>query len=245
MREKPKNTSKSKLKRNFTIGIVITVLLLGTLNIQMWLMASNMRTLNNALGELALGGTTGQQPTPSPTPDPTPQASLDARDIIGNSPTLGNPDASVVIVSWNDFRCGFCGRFKDQTLPLIESNYIDNDDVLYVFKHFPVVGGENEALASLCAQDQGYFWEFHDRVFESSGYSPSDFSVWAGELGMDVSEFDECFSTRRHEDRIMEDAQLGMSAGVQGTPGFLVNDVLVSGAQPFENFEQIIEAFLS
>lgn len=241
-----KKTSKSKLRRNFTAGIVVMVLLLGVLNFQMVSVGGQLRELNNALTGLATG--TGQAPPPTAQPQgqqAPPTLDVDARDLIGNSPTMGDPNAPVVLIGWNDFRCGFCGRFKEETLPPILENYVDNGQVLYVFKHFPVVGGEPEALASLCANEQGVFWEFHDKVFESASSTRADFVRWAGELGMDVAEFETCIDERRYEDQIAEDVQVGMSAGVQGTPGFLVNSVSISGAQPFENFRQVIEAELA
>ena len=246
MSDEEKRTSKSKLRRNFTAGIVVMVLLLGVLNFQIASVGGELRELNNALSGLATG--TGQVPPPTAAPEgqaPPPTLDVDARDLIGDSPTRGDLDAPVVLIGWNDFRCGFCGRFKEQTLPSILETYVETGQVLYVFKHFPVVGGEPEALASHCANEQGAFWEFHDLVFEANNPGRADFVRWAEELGMDVAEFETCVDTRRYEDQIAQDAQAAMSVGIQGTPGFLINDVTVSGAQPFENFRQVIEAALA
>ena len=239
-----KKSSKGRSRRNFTIGLVSMVLLLAILNIQMITMQNSFSELSNALTGLAIGETA--QPTqPTPTQPPTgqapPQVDANARDLIGDSPTKGNLDAPVVMIEWSDFRCGFCGRFYEQTLPLIEENYINTGDVLFVYKHFPVVGGETEALATMCAQEQDKFWEFHDLIFDSPTYNQASFSQWANDLGMDVAQFEECLTSRKYENSVMEDAQAGMSVGIQGTPGFLINGVLVSGAQPYENFQRVID----
>ena len=236
---------KKNLKHTFTLGIWGMVILLVVLNLQIMGMSRSTNELNQAIKELA-GSPQGQQPAPTPQPPAQQQQpiSLDAREIIGDSPTLGDLDAPVILIGWNDFRCGFCGRFKEQTLPSIIENYVESGEVLYVFKHFPVVGGEPEALASACANEQGQFWEFHDKIFEASNYNEATFSTWAAELGMDVSEFETCFRDARFSDKISQDAQIAASLGIRGTPGFLINDELVSGAQPFQVFEEIVESKL-
>ncbi len=86
---------------------------------------------------------------------------------LDNARSIGDEDAPVVVVEYSDFTCPFCQRFYEQTLGSIKQNYVDEGLVLFVYKDFPVVGGDELAHAGWCADEQDLFWEFHDAVFES------------------------------------------------------------------------------
>ena len=201
-----------------------------------------------ATGETTTGNSqqAAPSPTPSPSPgeEPTPSGDVDIN--LEGARTLGDPNAPVMMVEWSDFRCPFCQRFWEQTLPTLKEEYIETGQVFFVYKDFPVVGGEGEALASWCAEEQGMFWEFHDVLFENLQQgNPQNFERWAGELGMDTAEFRECFESERYAQNVARDAQEGRAFGVTGTPGFYINGELVAGAQPLQNFQQIIESQLN
>tara|TARA_Y100000310_G_C20683169_1_gene817314 strand:- start:63 stop:1589 length:1527 start_codon:yes stop_codon:yes gene_type:complete len=180
----------------------------------------------------AIGGTTGT----------VTRANVDA----GDSPSKGDDKAEVTIIEFSDFECSFCRRFYQQTLPQIESTYIDTGKVKFVYKHFPLSNihseAENAGLASECANEQGKFWEYHDLIFDNQQLlSSTIYSQWASQLSLDVNKFDECFNSRKYIDKVQDDFSLGSANGISGTPGFLVNGRLLSGAQPFSAFQQVIE----
>ena len=89
---------------------------------------------------------------------------------IGNAPMLGNAAAPVTIVEYSDFECPFCGRFYTQTLPSLKRDYVDTGKAKFVYKQFPLTSihpkAQGAAEASLCANEQGKFWEMHDKMFE-------------------------------------------------------------------------------
>jgi len=87
---------------------------------------------------------------------------------LGDSPRKGTEGAPVTIVEFSDFECPYCARFFSQTLGDIEKNYVDTGKVLMVFKQFPLQFhpyAQKAAEASLCAKQQGKFWEMHDKLF--------------------------------------------------------------------------------
>ncbi len=164
--------------------------------------------------------------------------------------TMGSEDAPVVIVEWSDFQCPFCSRFALETAPSIKQNYVDTGKVLFVYKHFPLDSihpmATPAALASECAAEQGKFWEYHDKVFENmASLSTANLKKWAGDLGLNTATFNSCLDSQKYADKVKADLQEGLAAGIRGTPGFLVNGELVSGAQPYSVFQQIIEAQLN
>ncbi|MEM6282222.1 MAG: thioredoxin domain-containing protein [Chloroflexota bacterium] len=162
-----------------------------------------------------------------------------------DDPFLGNPDGDIVIVEFSDFLCGFCGRFANDTLPLLIDEY--GDRVRFVYRDFPVINPSASpviALAAECAQDQGMFWEYHDTLFASTGQiaGPESLFSFADDLGMDVEQFQACFEDGTHMAEIEADSAYARELGLRGTPGFFVNGRFVNGAVPIETFREVIDA---
>lgn len=182
-------------------------------------------------------------PAPSaPTPTIMDFVLSDARHFQGND------DAPVTMIEFSDFKCPFCGRFSTETLPLIREQYINPGQVRFVYKHFAILGPESNRIAEAteCAAELGQFWAYHDRIFADqttvrSTFNDDKLTDLAGELGLDTTAFGECLASGRYTNQIRRESQAASAMGLRGTPGFLVNGVFVSGAQPFEAFQQIIE----
>jgi len=208
------------------------------------------------------------QELPSPTEDETEdsapsEASVENIDL-DDRPMRGDEDAPVTLVKYEDFFCPFCGAFNNEevaaevqansAMPQIMEEYVETGQVKVYYKHLPVVGGEQPAVASECVaqQDHDAFWEFHDehieRFLEFSSMSDSNPEQYEEELfemaeqtGIDMSEFETCYSNQESQETVQSDAQEAESMGITGTPGIVIEDEHVSGAQPFSTFETIIE----
>lgn len=90
----------------------------------------------------------------------------------GRLPSIGDRDAKVVIVEFSDFECPFCRRFFTDTLPQIKKNYVDTGKAVMYYRHLPLDFhplAKPFAMASECANEQGKFWEFHDKIFQEQG----------------------------------------------------------------------------
>jgi protein-disulfide isomerase len=173
---------------------------------------------------------------------------------LGDGPILGDLDtATVAIVEYNEFQCGYCKRHVDETFPLIKENYIDTGKVVYVFKEFAIYG-DDTANAGKCVyhlEGVDAYKEFHIGGFEVEG--EEDVYALAKEVGVDEGEFDECYTSKTYQSEIDADKEEGTSVGVQGTPGFVVGRIgedgtvegeLVAGAYPYDTFVETIEALL-
>jgi protein-disulfide isomerase len=196
------------------------------------------------------GAATPEPPTiaPPPTwPSQTPEG----------DPVKGSPDAPVTIIEYSEYQCPFCARFVQETLPLIEENYVATGKVRLIFRNFPVHEQAVVAAgAAICAQEQDEFWEMHDTLFAQQGEwsGNADFmTIWEGyaeDMGLDTEQFTSCLIPKEGKepewfDKLKRDVEAGQEAGVQGTPSFLINDQLVVGAQPFEVFQDVIEQELA
>ena len=172
---------------------------------------------------------------------------LEAPEIEGR-PMLGEDDAPITMVVYDDFECPFCKRFEDETFPALKENYIDTGEVRFVYKHFPLGFHEQAvpaALASECAHEQGMFWEMHNMIFANQeDISEENYKQWAEDLGLDTAEFNECFDSQEYLEQVQLDMQQGQNDGISGTPGFVINNVVVSGALPFEMFQEMLDEML-
>ncbi len=193
-------------------------------------------------GRLAEAFTPPERPTPGPAEIP-----------ITDAYSIGEPDAPVTIIEYTDFQCPYCVRHYQQTYPQIVDQYVNTGLVRYVFKDFPLTQIHPQAIeaaeAARCALDQGAFLEMHDIIFarqqEWSGNNPVElFTGYAGQLGLNSDEFRECLTSNKYEEAVVADLQEGVALGVTGTPSFFINGYSLTGAQPFEIFQQAIDSLV-
>jgi protein-disulfide isomerase/Tfp pilus assembly protein PilF len=156
----------------------------------------------------------------------------------------GSAAAPVIIVEFSDFQCPFC-RQVQTTLKNLLAKYEGRLSLAY--RDFPLrPQADLTAEAARCAGEQGKFWEYHDLLFADPSKLNRDRLVeHARDLKLDEKQFDSCLSSAKYKTQIEQDRQDGIRAGVNGTPGFFINGILLSGAQPEAAFERIIETELS
>jgi len=158
-------------------------------------------------------------------------------------PSRGPATAPVTIVEFSDFECPFCyGLYP--TLRMIERNY--PEQVRIVYRQFPLSHihprAQKAAEASLCAHDQGRFWEMHDSLFGFQEQLGVDaLKQRAEEFKLDMATFNACLDSGSKADAIKKDMADAAQAGVTGTPTFFVNGRMMLGNQPYAEIRAIIE----
>lgn len=158
-----------------------------------------------------------------------------------DDPSLGPKDAPITIVEFSDFRCPYCGVFHQETFGDLMATY--PDQIHFVYRDFPVVGGFEAALAAECANEQGAYWEFHDLLFsgEYANLNTDAFAAYAEQLDLDVEDLLACVDEERYGEEVEADARYASGLGITGTPTFFINGIPMVGAQPLEAFIQVIE----
>jgi len=168
---------------------------------------------------------------------------------IDDDPIKGNKDAPVTIIEFSDFQCPYCSKFYMQILPQLEENYIKTGKVRFIYKDFPLSFhplAQKTAEAAECADEQGKFWEYHNKIFSDQQYlSMQNLKQWAYDLNLDTNKFNNCLDSGQMFSEVQKDLKDGEAHGVSGTPAFFVNNRFISGAQPFTVFKQIIDAELT
>ena len=149
-------------------------------------------------------------------------------------PFFGKEDAKIVIVEFSDFECPYCKRAA-QTLKPILKQY--KDKIKFVFMNYPLDQSCNPAMqrplhrnacnaafAAYCASEQGKFWEYHDMAFERQPkFQKASLDNIAEKLNLDITKFEQCFTSEAVKSRINADLEQGKGAGLQGTPTVYVN----------------------
>lgn len=193
-------------------------------------------------------------------------------EVISNdSPVLGNENATVYVVEFSDFECPFCEaadgvnqqvidslKQQDPTweapVPNIISNYVNTGKVRLVFRQYPLPihsHSNDAALAAKCAQEQGKFWEYQQKLFENyNALETADLEKYASDLNLNLTQFNGCLGSKKYEDSVQSDLSAGNCLGVSATPTFFIgsnetNYVKIEGAESFSAFKQAIDSALT
>lgn len=159
----------------------------------------------------------------------------------------GDPQAAVTIVEFSDFSCPAC-RAAESALNTLLEKY--QGRVKLAYRDFPLTQihpqAQLAAEASRCAGEQDRYWEYHDLLFLNiDRQGRDDLLEHARALELDEKRFAACLGGGKYKLQVDRDIQLGTSSGVFATPAFFVNGVFLSGAQPANVFEKVIEQELS
>jgi protein-disulfide isomerase len=101
------------------------------------------------------------------------------------------------------------------------------------------------AQASVCAQEQGKFWEYQDALFQLTDLSTGALRTAASGAGVDINKFDKCLSTDKPRLKVKQDMDEGEKAGVGGTPAFIINGKLIRGLQNMKDLKNYIDQEIS
>ena len=163
--------------------IVLAVVVVASMYVNFSLSASVIAALKNGLP----AGNAAANPSPQPSGNTQPAGPvIDMKALADDDPVLGDPNAKVTIIAFEDFQCPFCERFDTQTFPQLKSQYIDTGKAKFIFRDFPLSfhqNADNAANTAECANEQGKFWQMHDKLFTNNGaLNPADGSVVANSV---------------------------------------------------------------
>ncbi|WP_353119447.1 thioredoxin domain-containing protein [Nitratidesulfovibrio sp.] len=165
-------------------------------------------------------------------------------------PMRGPTNAPVTIIAYSDFTCPYCQQAAG-TMELLLANY--KDKVRYVFKHMPLDSHDNARLAAeyhvaAGMQDGKKAWAFYETVFRDReklvAEGESFLKKAAAEAGLDMKRLAQDIKGKKVKDSIEEDMAEARALNVQGTPYFLVNDLVIRGSLPLDLFSDAVDMAL-
>ena len=175
--------------------------------------------------------------------------------VENGSPVMGNINAPITILEWGDYQCTFCYKFHQNTLDIINEDFIKTGKVKIIFKDFPLNGPDSKlaAEASYCAQDQEKYWQYHDELYKNWGgertgwITRESLDKFAEIVDLDIEKFNKCLDDHKYENKVDLLYAFGKEIGIDATPSFLVfNDekiIKIRGNQPLEVFLKTFDEF--
>ncbi len=175
-------------------------------------------------------------------------------DLLREQRSKGDPDAPITVYEISDFQCPYCRGFWEETLPLLDAEYIQTGKVRFTFLNMPLVQLHPNAPAAhefaMCAATQNQFWPVHDLLYEhQSTWGPleepeSFFMTLSDSAGLNKESITQCFETGSVRTLIAQEA-LGLSqAGVRGTPSFVIEGGLMPNV-PFEHWRPVLDSIFA
>jgi protein-disulfide isomerase len=161
---------------------------------------------------------------------------------VDDDPSMGPEGAPITIVQFAEYQCPYCGK-AGEALDQVMEKY--GDKVRMVYRDFPLSFHPRAipaAIAANCAGDQDKYWEMHKLLMsDQRSLEDADLTAHATTLELDLARWNTCREDPAQAAEVQKDFEDGQAAGVSGTPAFFINGVMLSGAQPYSEFERIIE----
>lgn len=186
-------------------------------------------------------------------PDGSPGALANQEpDLLLPQRTKGDPKAPITIYEISDFQCPYCRQFWEQTLPLLEKEYLATGKARLIFVNFPIAQSHPNAPAAhqfaMCAAQQNRFWPIHDLLYKHQSYwaklaDPSSFfSTLADSAQLSKERLQECLTAGQVRMLVQAEYEVAWRGGVTSTPSFLVQGALLVGAAPIEQWRPILDS---
>jgi len=176
---------------------------------------------------------------------------------IGDSASVGNNNAKVVLVEFTDLHCPFCKKFHDQIYPDLKKQFIDTGKLRFIGKHFPIVQlHKNAAVAAFaleCAREDGDYRKAKDWLFErGKNFNKSNIEDFTRAINLDKEKFAACVASPATAAKINDDMNIARAIGINQTPSFVIglqkngqviDWKIITGAQSVNNFGEAIAQF--
>ena len=161
----------------------------------------------------------------------------------GYSAVSGNPDGTINIVEFSDYKCGYCKRAYPEILQLIEAN----PDIRFVLKEYPILGAESvlasrAAISVLVNEGEDTYERFHDALMRENGpLTELSLPLIAEGLGIDSAKMLETMNTALVTQMIQSNRRLGQQMQISGTPTFVVGNQMLRGYVPLDGMQQLVD----
>ena len=151
---------------------------------------------------------------------------------------LGDDDADVTVVEYFDYNCGWCKRALNEVTKLSQAD----SKVRVVMKEFPIFGEHSEfaARAAMAAKAQGKYWDYHIALMKANRVTKDNALQIAEKAGMDVELLKTEMKDPKYAAALKRTRNIALALGIEGTPGFIIDDKINPGFLPAARLKQIV-----
>ena len=176
----------------------------------------------------------------------TKQAIKEKKDEIMGSkneilPIAGNKDGDVVIITFLDYRCGYCKNVNNVLRELIKQD----KQIKVVYRELPVLGPQSQEMAKMALAvylaDPGKYEEFHNQVMDLRSTDQASVDKIIVQMGFDLAEIKEIMKDKRIDQELAYNMELAQQLNIRGTPAFIIGDTLVPGAVDLATMQEIVK----
>lgn len=223
--------------------IIISLVVLGAAFVTFALVLPGIKISQNAKATQAAENADPIVPTPK------------AYTVKIDGTHLGDPNAPVKLVAYEDFRCSSCLAYTETIEPTVIQNYVNTGKVYYTYDFFIVIDGNDgsdasrrAANAALCAAEQNKFWPYHDTLYanqvtEDAGwFSDTRLTKMARNAGLDMTKFNQCYQAKKYDSQVAAGSTQARAVGATGTPTIVINGKAIPN---FNTTTQAIDAALA
>jgi protein-disulfide isomerase len=163
---------------------------------------------------------------------------------------MGKEDAPVTIIEYSSLTCPHCAHFHHDVFPELKSKYIDTGKLRYVYREFPL----NEpalagAVVARCLDPSRYFAftkllfaKQADWAFKDDALTP--LKGYAKQAGLSEKDFSECVDNEALQKKVLALRDEGSKKGVNGTPSFFVNGMILKAPPTMQALEEAMKPYL-
>lgn len=167
----------------------------------------------------------------------------------GDYPILGDPSAPVRMTIFSDFQCHFCKKFSMEIKPLIIEEYVKTGKVKMIFRDFAFLSKESDwaAEAAHCANEEDRYWDYIEKLHavqqghDASAFNRDILKKLAQDSGLNMDQFNQCFDSSKYAQKVKNSFEEGVKMGVKGTPTVFVNNQIIDGFHPLDDYKETIE----
>lgn len=162
--------------------------------------------------------------------------------------SAGPSAAKVVVTEYGDFQCPACKDFALTVEPKIRTDFVDQGLIRFTFRQMAFIGEESilAAEASECANEQGKFWEYYEKVYQNQGgenvgtYTTDSLTGYATDLKLDEAKFKSCLTAHKYRGKVTQETNTGQNKGVYSTPSVMINDKLADWGGNYDTLKALI-----
>jgi protein-disulfide isomerase len=161
----------------------------------------------------------------------------------------GPATAKVVVTEYGDFQCPACKQFALEIAPKIKTDFVDTGMIRFRFRQMAFIGDESKLAseASECANDQGRFWDYYEKLYQNQGgentgtYTNASLAGYAQDLKLDMTKFNACLTSHKYKAKVTQETTTGENSGITSTPSVMINDKLADWGGDYTQLQTLIQ----